>query len=143
MTDLVDSFSCKGLVSSLKNSHFIYDFGNGVSKPIHYVHRDSSGRWHLALPYSKEETGKYIAGQKEESGNIRFYVSKSDINFATIDEMAEWCVQQDRSIVYRLSQNNDVFKVDYETIISLRNKRRQLPTSILFSMQLVWDSSMF
>lgn len=123
MTDLVDSFSCKGLVSSLKNSHFIYDFGNGVSKPIHYVHRDSSGRWHLALPYSKEETGKYIAGQKEESGNIRFYVSKSDINFATIDEMAEWCVQQDRSIVYRLSQNNDVFKVDYETIISLRNKK--------------------
>jgi len=112
------------LVDSLKNSHFIYDFGNGVSEPVHYVNRDSSGRWNLALPYCREETGKYIAGQREESGNIRFYISKSDMNFATIDEMAEWCVQNDRSIVYRLSsQSNDSFKVDYETIIGLRSKK--------------------
>jgi len=46
------------LVDSLKNSHFIYDFGNGVSKPVHYVNLDSSGRWNLALPYCREETGK-------------------------------------------------------------------------------------
>lgn len=110
------------LAECLQSVHFQYDFGGGVQKPIHFVHQSSDGSWRLALPFKRSEIIKYIAGQVGANNTVRFHVSKTQRSFPCMESMLVWFVQQD----HNLSQANDnsvSSEVDYETIMSLRNKK--------------------
>lgn len=110
----------KTLAECLQSVHFQYDFGGGVQKPIHFIHQSSDGSWKLALPFKSSEITKYIAGQTDSNNRVRFYVSKTQMSFPCMESMIVWFVRQDHAL--NQNENSVSSAIDYETIMSLRNK---------------------
>lgn len=108
------------LAECLQKIHFNYDFG-GTVRPIHFVHQ-SGGKWHLALPFKRSEIIKYICGQGVGNNTVRYFISKTQFSFDSMEAMVEWFVQHDQNLSRDQAQEISS-EVDYETIRNLKDKK--------------------